>query len=54
MPWLGLVFITLYLQLLGFSDLQASALMAAFLGANAAGAAVFVAGALWSSKQAGI
>lgn len=37
-PWLALVWITLYLQLLGMSDLQASLVMASFLGANAAGA----------------
>lgn len=37
-PWLALVFMTLYLQLLGMSDLQASLLMACFLGSSAAGA----------------
>jgi MFS family permease len=36
-PWSALVFLTLYFQLLGFSDLAASLLMAAFLAANAAG-----------------
>lgn len=36
-PWLALVFSTLYLQLLGFSDLQASVLVAIFLASNAAG-----------------
>lgn len=36
-PWLALVFITLWLQLLGFSDFSASLLVAAFLAANAAG-----------------
>ncbi|KAL4445751.1 hypothetical protein ABPG77_008950 [Micractinium sp. CCAP 211/92] len=36
-PWLALVFATLYLQLLGFSDLQASVLVAIFLASNAVG-----------------
>ena len=37
-PWLALVFLTLYLQLLGMQDWVASLLLALFLGANAAGA----------------
>ena len=37
-PWSALVFLTLYFQLLGMSDLQASALNALFLAANALGA----------------
>ncbi|KAL4425866.1 hypothetical protein ABPG75_009882 [Micractinium tetrahymenae] len=36
-PWLALVFATLYLELLGFSDLQASVLVAIFLASNAVG-----------------
>lgn len=39
-PWNALVFATFYFQLLGFSDLQASVLLAAFLAANAVGAAL--------------
>ncbi|KXZ54483.1 hypothetical protein GPECTOR_4g548 [Gonium pectorale] len=39
-PWNALVFLTLYLQLLGFSDGAASGLMALFLGGTAAGALV--------------
>ncbi|KAG2486460.1 hypothetical protein HYH03_014907 [Edaphochlamys debaryana] len=39
-PWNALVFLTLYLQLLGFSDAAASALMALLLGGTAAGALV--------------
>lgn len=39
-PWLALVFLTLYLQLLGFSDFAASLLLACFLGANALGGLV--------------
>jgi MFS family permease len=36
-PWSALVFLTLYFQLLGMSDLMSSILMAIFLAANAAG-----------------
>jgi MFS family permease len=36
-PWMALVYVTLYLQLLGMSDFQASLLMALFLGATAVG-----------------
>ena len=36
-PWNALVFLTLYLQLLGMSDFTASLLMALFLGGSAAG-----------------
>jgi len=36
-PWLALVFLTLYLQLLGMPDRVAKLLLALFLGANAAG-----------------
>lgn len=36
-PWNALVFTTFWFQLVGFSDLQASILLAAFLAANAAG-----------------
>ncbi|GLC33417.1 hypothetical protein PLESTM_000068900 [Pleodorina starrii] len=39
-PWNALVFLTLYLQLIGFSDVTSSALMALFLGGTAAGALV--------------
>ena len=39
-PWNALVFLTLYFQLLGFSDAAASALMATLLGGTAAGALV--------------
>ncbi len=39
-PWNALVFLTLYLQLLGFSDLAASCLLALLLGGTAAGALV--------------
>ena len=37
MPWNAIAFITLWLQLLGFSDWHASALTAAFYGATSAG-----------------
>lgn len=37
-PWSALVFLTLYFQLLGMTNLQASLLNALFLGANAIGA----------------
>lgn len=37
MPWNGLVFFTLYLQLAGMSDFQASSLMALLLAATAMG-----------------
>ena len=36
-PWTALVFLTLYLQLLGMSDFAASMLMAVFLGSTALG-----------------
>jgi MFS family permease len=36
-PWTALVFLTLYFQLIGMSDLMASLLMAIFLAANACG-----------------
>lgn len=36
-PWNGMVFLTLYLQLLGMTDFQASALYALFLGGTALG-----------------
>ena len=36
-PWNAMVFFTLYLQLLGMSDLAASSLMAIFLGGTALG-----------------
>ncbi len=36
-PWTALVFLTLYLQLLGMSDFAASMLMALFLGSTALG-----------------
>jgi MFS family permease len=36
-PWSALVFLTLYFQLLGMSDLMSSILMAIFLAANAVG-----------------
>ena len=36
-PWTALVFLTLYLQLIGMSDLHAGALMALFLGGTALG-----------------
>lgn len=36
-PWNALVFLTLYMQLLGMSDTAAAALMALFLGGTAAG-----------------
>lgn len=38
MPWNAIAFLTLWLQLLGFSDWQASVLSAAFYGASSAGA----------------
>jgi hypothetical protein len=37
-PWVALVFLTLYFQLLGMSDLTASLLMATFLACSALGA----------------
>lgn len=37
-PWNALVFLTLYMQLLGMSDAEASSLMSLFLGAGALGA----------------
>lgn len=36
-PWTALVFLTLYLQLIGMSDFHAGALMALFLGGTALG-----------------
>ena len=36
-PWNALVFLTLYLQLLGMSDAASSGLMAVFLGGTALG-----------------
>lgn len=39
-PWNALVFNTLYLQLLGMSDFQASLIAALFLGGTAVGALV--------------
>ena len=36
-PWNALVFLTLYMQLLGMSDAEASTLMSLFLGACALG-----------------
>ncbi len=36
-PWNALVFLTLYMQLMGMSDLDASMLMSLFLGATALG-----------------
>jgi MFS family permease len=44
MPWNAIAFLTLWLQLLGFSDWHASALTAAFYGATSAGA--FLGGAI--------
>ena len=41
-PWTALVFFTLYLQLLGMTDLAASVLMALFLGATGLLAAMCV------------
>lgn len=38
MPWNAIAFLTLWLQLLGFSDWHASVLSAAFYGASSAGA----------------
>lgn len=38
-PWYALAYMTLYLQLVGMSDLQASSLMATFLAASATGKA---------------
>jgi hypothetical protein len=37
MPWVAMVFFTLWLQLLGFSDLEASTLIATFGAACALG-----------------
>ena len=39
-PWNALVFMTLYLQLLGFTDFQSSLLSAIFLGGTALGGAL--------------
>ena len=36
-PWSALVFLTLYMQLMGMSDFQASMLMSMFLGAYGLG-----------------
>ena len=36
-PWNALVFLTLYMQLMGMSDFDASMLMSLFLGATAVG-----------------
>lgn len=38
MPWNAITFLTLWLQLLGFSDWEASVLSAAFYGASSSGA----------------
>jgi hypothetical protein len=37
-PWTAIVFLTLYLQLIGMSDFAASSLMSLFLTGTAAGA----------------
>ena len=46
-PWVALVFLTLYFQLLGMSDLTASLLMATFLACNALGESTSLHGVLW-------
>ena len=47
-PWTAIVFLTLYLQLIGMSDFAASALMSLFLTGTAAGVgAANSAGCMW-------
>lgn len=40
MPWVAMVFFTLWLQLLGFTDLQASVLVAVFASACSVGGVI--------------
>jgi hypothetical protein len=40
MPWNAITFLTLWLQLLGFSDWEASVLSAVFYGASSSGALI--------------
>ena len=40
MPWNAIAFLTLWLQLLGFTDWEASVLSAAFYGASSSGALI--------------